>query len=120
MSGTFYIGLLTAVWASNTIEAAKMKKPAPAAVFSFRDAHSDETAYKSVCNEIEEVMKETEAIVATLVPEQYKPTARKAKTHEIIGRPLYITCSGNGDFLLTGKCEAQIFKRKSKVGKVIL
>mgnify|MGYP002804213403 CR=1 FL=1 len=44
MSGTFYIGLLTVVWASNTIEAAKMKKPAPAAVFSFRDAHSDETA----------------------------------------------------------------------------
>ena len=103
MSGTFYIGLMTAVWASNSNEATMMKKAAPATVFSFRDAHSDETGYKSVCKEMEEVMKQTKAVVATLVPEQYKPTAREAKTHEIIGRPLYITCNGNGDFLWTGK-----------------
>ena len=115
MSGTFYIGLMTAVWASNTTEASKMKKAAPAAVFSFRDAHSDETGYKSVCKEMEEVMKETEAIVATLVPEQYKPTAREAKTHEIIGRPLYITCNRNGDFLWTGKFKVQIFKQELRL-----
>ena len=59
---------------------------------------------------MEEVMKETQAIVATLVPEQYKPTAREVKTHEIIGRPLYITCNGNGHFLWTGKSKVQIFK----------
>ena len=96
MSGTFYIGLLTA------------------GVFSFRDAHSDETAYKSVCNEMEEVMKETQAIVAKLVPAQHKPTAREAKTQEII-RLLYITCNGNGDFLWTGKFKVQIFKSEMKV-----
>lgn len=103
MSGAFYVGLMTAVWASNTDEAAKMKKAAPATVFSFRDAHSDETGYKSVCKEMEEVMRETKSVVATLVPEQYKPTEREAKTHEIIGRPLYVSCNGNGDFLWTGK-----------------
>lgn len=108
MSETFYIGLMTAVWASNTNEAAKMRKAAPATVFSFRDAHSDETGYKYVCKEMEEVMKETKAIVATLVPEQYKPTAREAKTHGIIGRPLYITCNGNGEFLWTGKFERKL------------
>ena len=36
------MGHHTAVWASNNIEAAKMKKVAPASVFSFRDAHSDD------------------------------------------------------------------------------
>ncbi len=88
-------------------------------MFSFRDAHSDETGYKSVCIEMEEVMKETQAIVATLVPELYKPTAWEAKTHEIIGRPLYITCNGNGDFLWTGKFKVQNFKQETKVQKLL-
>ena len=102
MSDTFYIGLMTAVWASSTNDAAKIKQVAPASVFSFRDAHSDETGYKTVCKELEDVMTETKALVATLVPEQYKPKAQEAKTHEILGRPLYIACNGNGDFLWTG------------------
>ena len=75
MSGTFYVGLLTAVWASNADEAKIMKKAAPATVFSFRDAHSDEIWYKTVCKQLEDIVKETKGIVATLVPEQYKPTA---------------------------------------------
>lgn len=102
MSGTFYVGLMTAVWASNSNEAVKMKKVAPACVFAFRDAHSDEIGYKTVCKELEEVMHESKAVVATMVPEQYKLTAQEAKSHDIIGRPLYITCNGNGDFLWTG------------------
>jgi hypothetical protein len=32
----------------------------------------DKTGYKSVCKEMEEVMKQTKAVVATLVPKQYK------------------------------------------------
>ena len=48
-------------------------------------------------------MKETGAIVTTLVPEQYKPTAVEAKTHGILGRPLYVTRNANGDILWTGK-----------------
>ena len=103
MSGTFYVGLLTAVWASNADEAKIMKKAALATVFSFRDAHSDEIGYKTVCKQLEDIVKETKGIVATLVPEQYKPTATEAKSHTILGRPLYVACNNNGEFLWTGK-----------------
>ena len=37
MSGTFFEGLLSAVWASSTNEARKMKSVAPASVFTFRE-----------------------------------------------------------------------------------
>lgn len=104
MSGTFFVGLLSSVWASNTSEAKKMKSVAPASVFAFRDAHSDEIGYQTVSKPLEDIVKETGAIVTTLVPEQYKPTAVEAKTHTILGRPLYIASNANGDILWTGRC----------------
>lgn len=80
-----------------------MKRVAPASVFAFRDAHSDEIGYQTVSQPLEEIVKETGAIVTTLVPaEQYKPTAGEAKSHNILGRPLYITTNANGDILWTG------------------
>ncbi|XP_020903539.1 uncharacterized protein LOC110241957, partial [Exaiptasia diaphana] len=100
-SESFYVGLLSAVWASNTSESSKMKKTTPATVFSFRDAHSDEICYQTVSSDLEDVLKETKAVVATLVPEQYKPTAIEAKSHSILGRPLYIASNANGDILWT-------------------
>ena len=75
MSGTFFVGLLSSVWASNTSEAKKMKSVAPASVFTFRDVHSDEIGYQTVSKPLEDIVKETGAIVTTLVPEQYKPAA---------------------------------------------
>jgi hypothetical protein len=78
-----------------------MKKAAPATVFSIRDAHSDEIGYKTVCKQLEYIVKETKGIVATFVPEQYKPTAREAKSHTLLGRPLYVACNNNGKFLWT-------------------
>lgn len=104
MSGTFFVGLLSAVWASSTNEAREMKSVAPASVFAFRDAHSDEIGYQTVSQPLEEIVKETGAIVTTLVPEQYKPTATEAKSHSILGHPLYITTNANGDILWTGRC----------------
>lgn len=103
MSGTFFVALLSSVWASSTSEAKKMKSVAPASVFAFRDAHSDEIGYQTVFKPMEDIVKETGNIVTTLVPEQYKPTAVEAKTHSILGRPLYITRNANGDFLWTGR-----------------
>lgn len=47
-------------------------------------------------------MKERGVIVTTLVPEQYKPTAVEAKSHNILGRPLYIASNANGDILWIG------------------
>ena len=102
MSGTFFVGLLSSVWASSTSEAQKMKSVTPATVFAFRDAHSDEIGYQTVSKPLED-MKETGAIVTALVPEQYKPTPVEAKTHSILGRPLYIKRNANGDILWTGK-----------------
>ena len=75
----------------------------PATVFAFKDAHSDEIGYQTVSKPLEDIVKETGAIVTTLVPEQYKPTAVEAKTHGILGRPLYVTRNANGDILWTGK-----------------
>jgi hypothetical protein len=103
MSETFYVGLLSAIWVSNTSEAKKMKEVSPAAVFSFRDAHSNEICYQTVSIPLQNIVKETCDVVATLIPEQYKPSSNEAKTHSILGRPLYITCNANGDFLWTGK-----------------
>jgi len=80
-----------------------MKPVTPASVFAFRDAHSDEICYQSVSQPLEDIIKECEAIVTTLIPEQYKPTATEAKSHSILGRPLYISRNANGDFLWTGK-----------------
>lgn len=40
MHDTFFVALLSFVWASNTTEARKMKSVAPASVFAFRDAPS--------------------------------------------------------------------------------
>ena len=51
---------------------------------------------------LEDVVKECGAMVTTLVPEQYKPTAIEAKTHNIMGQPWYIASNSNGDFLWTG------------------
>ncbi|XP_031554525.1 uncharacterized protein LOC116291494 [Actinia tenebrosa] len=101
MSETFYVGLLSSVWASNTSESAQMKKATPATVFSYRDAHSDEICFQTVSRELEIALLETKAVVATLIPEQYKPTAVEAKTHSILGRPLYIASNANGDILWT-------------------
>lgn len=103
MSGTFFVGLLSSVWASSTSEAQEMKRVAPASVFAFRDAHSDEIGYQTVSKPLEDIVKDTGAIVTTLVPEQYKPTATEAKTHSILGRPLYISTNANGDILWTGR-----------------
>ena len=80
-----------------------MKSVTPATVFAFKDAHSDEIGYQTVSKPLEDIVKETGAIVTTLVPEQYKPTAVKAKTHGILRRPLYVTRNANGDILWTGK-----------------
>ena len=80
-----------------------MKSVTPASVFAFRDAHSDEIGYQTVSKPMEDIVKETGNIVTTLVPEQYKPTAVEAKTHSILGRPLYITRNANGDFLCTSR-----------------
>ena len=94
----FIVALLSSVWASNTTEERKMKSIAPASVFAFRDAHSDEICYQTVSKPLEDIIKECEAIVITLIHEQYKPTATEAKSHSILGRPLYIIRNANGDF----------------------
>ena len=83
MFSTFYVGWLTPVWASNNAEAKHMKKAAPATVFSFKDVHSDEIGYKTVCKPLEDIVENMHGIVATLIPEQYKPTAVEAKNNTI-------------------------------------
>ena len=77
------------VWSSSTSEAKKIKRVAPECVFAFRDVHSDEIGYQSVSKPLEDIVEETGAIVTTLVPGQYKPTATEAKTHTILGWPLH-------------------------------
>lgn len=62
MSGTFFVGLLSSVWTSSTSEAKKMKSVAPASVFAFRDAPSDEIGYQTVSKPWEDIVKETGAI----------------------------------------------------------
>ena len=84
-------------------EARKMKNVAPASVFAFRDAHSDEIGHQTVSKPLEDTVKETGSIVTTLIPQQYKPRATEVKTHSILGQPVYITRNANGDILWTGK-----------------
>ena len=103
MHDTFFVALLSSVWASNTSEARKMKSVAPASVFAFRDAHIDEVCYQTVSKPLEDIIKECGAIVTTLIPEQYKPITTEAKSHSILGRPLYVARNANGDFLWTSK-----------------
>lgn len=45
-----------------------MKSVTPATVFAFKDAHSDEIGYQTVSKPLEDIVKETGAIVTTLVP----------------------------------------------------
>lgn len=45
-----------------------MKSVTPATVFAFKDAHSDEIGYQTVSKLLEDIVKETGAIVTTLVP----------------------------------------------------
>ena len=80
-----------------------MKSVAPASVFAFRDAHIDEVCYQTVSKPLEDIIKECGAIVTTLIPEQYKPITTEAKSHSILGRPLYVARNANGDFLWTSK-----------------
>ena len=79
MSETFYVGLLSAIWVSNTSEGKKMKEVSPPAVFSFRDVHSNEICYQTVSIPLQNIVKETCDVVATLIPEQYKPSSNEAK-----------------------------------------
>ena len=75
--------------------------------------HSEmHTAMRTVSKQLETILKEVGAVVATLVPEQYKPTAVEAKSHSMLGRPLYITRNANGDFIWTGKSLIQISDTK--------
>ena len=57
MSETFDVGLLSAIWASNTSEAKKMKEVSPAAVFSYPDAHSHEICYQTVSKPLQNIVK---------------------------------------------------------------
>lgn len=102
MSDTFTISMLTAIWASTSEESAKMKEVVPAAVFSFKDRHSDELCYQTVSKSLEDIVHATRHVLVTLVPEQYRTFTMEAKTHSLLGRPLYVTTNSNGDFLWTG------------------
>ena len=62
-------------------------------MFSYRDAQSDEICYQTVSKDFEDTLCETKAVVATLVPKKYKATVNEAKTHTILGRPLYMYVS---------------------------
>ena len=87
-----------------------MKSVDTPSVFAFRDAHSDEIGYQTVSKPLEDIVKDTGAILTTLGPEQYKQTAVEAKTHTILGRPLYIARNANGDILWTGRCLNIVYK----------
>ena len=89
MHDTFFVALLSSIWASNTSEARKMKSVAPASVFAFRDAHSDEVCYQTVSKPLEDIIKECGAIFTTLIPEQYKPTATEAESQHPWPAPLH-------------------------------
>jgi hypothetical protein len=103
MSETFSVVMLTAIWVSKSEESNKMRKIAPSAVFTSRDRHSDEICYQTVSKDMEDIVRETGSVLLTLVPEQYKTYKVEAKTHSLLGRPLYITTNANGDFIWTGK-----------------
>ena len=103
MAGTFSVSMLTSLWASNSEESKQMRKVAPAGVFSFKDRHSDELCYQTVSEDLEKILQETKDVLTTLVPEQYRTFTVVAKTHSLLGRPLYITTNANGDFLFTGR-----------------
>lgn len=103
MSDTFTVSMLTAIWASASEESKKMKETVPAAVFSYKDRHSDELCFQTVSKSLEKIVHATRHVLVTLVPEQYRTYAVEAKTHSLLGRPLYITTNSNGDFLWTGK-----------------
>lgn len=79
-----------------------MRQAVPAAVFSFKDKHSDELCYQTVSKFLEDILRDTKHVLVTLVPEQYRTYAVEAKTHILLGRPLYITTNANGDFIWTG------------------
>ena len=66
-----------------------MKSVAPASVFAFRDAHSDEVCYQTVSKPLEDIIKECGAIATTLIPEQYKPTATEAESQHPWPAPLH-------------------------------
>ena len=103
MPDTFSVSMLTSIWASNSEESKRMRKVAPAAVFSFKDRHSDELCYQTVSKDLEQILQETKDLLVTLAPEQYRTCTVEAKTHSLLGRPPYITTNENGDFLFTGK-----------------
>lgn len=99
MADTFSVSMLTSLRASNSEESKRMRKVAPA----FKDRHSDELCYQTVSEDLEKILQETKDVLMTLVPEQYRTFTTEAKTHSLLGRPLYITTNVNGDFLFTGK-----------------
>ncbi|CAB4007206.1 Hypothetical predicted protein [Paramuricea clavata] len=101
MSDTFTVSMLTAIWASKSEESKKMKETVPAAVFSYKDRHSDELCFQTVSESIQDIVNSTKHVLVTLVPEQYRTYAVEAKTRTLLGRPLYITTNSNGDFLWT-------------------
>lgn len=103
MADTFSVSMLTSLWASNSEESKRMRKVAPAGVFSFKDRHSDELCYQTVSEDLEKILQETKDVLMTLVPQQYRTFTTEAKTDSLLGRPLYITTNANGDFLFTGK-----------------
>ena len=73
-----------------------------AGVFSFKDC-SDELCYQAVSEDLEKIRRKTKDVLTTLVPEQYRTFAAEVKTQSLLGRPLNITTTVNGDFLFTGK-----------------
>jgi hypothetical protein len=101
MSSSFTISMLTAIWASKSEESRRMRQVVPAAVFSFKDRHSNELCFQTVSKNLEDIVRDTRHVLVTLVPEQYRTYAVEAKTHTLHGRPLYITTNANGDFIWT-------------------
>ncbi|XP_041456017.1 uncharacterized protein LOC121408570 [Lytechinus variegatus] len=96
----FCINMLVALWLSST-HASTLLCGINSKVFSYRDRHSDDLAYSTVCQRVEDALVAANSVVVTVAPEQYRPWSQEAKDHNDmkLGRPLFITVNKQGHCL---------------------
>lgn len=92
---------ITALWVSSTEAGSALACALDSKVIGFRDQHSDNLAYLSVCEAVSEVCRAVKSVSATAIPDPYRFFTAEAKTHKVLSRPHFIACNANGELIWT-------------------
>ncbi|KAH8093347.1 hypothetical protein JL720_4473 [Aureococcus anophagefferens] len=98
--GTFCTTMLAAIGTSkNATLARRLCESVTTDVIFYKDRHSDEVAYLTVCPEVQGVLRDAERVKFEVVPEWIRPWSAMAAEHKLVRRPVHVASNTRGEFV---------------------